>query len=75
MSTIGELRFVQRGRPVTARLRSDLRWDCDDKDVEGLLNQSLALTATDGLEVHRPAIHNLYQAGERLGAQVCVTSR
>jgi hypothetical protein len=72
-SAIGELRFTQAGRPIRARLEANYRWTCDDKGLEQFLNTACACEVQpQQWEVHRPAVHTLYQAAERLGAEVCI---
>ncbi len=72
---IGELQFQQGGRAMTAQLVTGLTWQCDDKQIEKLLNQACPIDDEGGGEVHQPIVHSLYQAGERLGAEVRVLQR
>jgi hypothetical protein len=71
---IGELVFRQGGRPMTAQLVTGLTWQCDDKQLEQLLNEACPVDDAAG-EVHQPVVHSLYQAGERLGAEVHILQR
>jgi len=71
---IGELEFRQGGRPVTAQLVAGLTWQCEDKQIEQLLNEACPVDGAAG-EVHQPVVHSLYQAGERLGAEVRILQR
>ncbi len=74
MSTvIGELHFDQGLGEMTAVLDEAMRWHCDDAEIEAFLNASYDAN-DDPLDVHRPLIHMLYQAAERLGAEVRLPS-
>ena len=73
VKAIGEVRFEQRGRRVTARLTEDLHWRCNDTDVERFLNEACPIDVIQ-LEIHRPAVHGLYQAAERLGGEVVIAT-
>jgi hypothetical protein len=70
---LGELRFTQAGRPLTAALNGELRWKCDDRQMEVYLNEACPIEAGEW-DVHRHVVHGLYQVGERLGADVNVLS-
>ena len=74
---IGELKFAQAGRPITAHLCVDLRWSCEDKNVEDLLNESFGMMNLDSAatDVHEPVVHGIYQVAERLGAEVRLQGR
>jgi len=68
---IGELHFHQAGRPVVATLTYQMNWQCPDRELEAFLNNACRVEPIES-DVHRPAIHSLYQAAERLGGEVVV---
>jgi len=74
---IGELKFSQAGRPMTARLSDDLQWSCEDKGFERLLNESFGQMdlRAEVTQVHQPIVHGIYQVAERLGAEVQLNRR
>ncbi len=59
---------------MTVQLVAGLTWQCDDKQIEQLLNEACPVDDPGG-EVHQPIVHTLYQVGERLGAEVRVLQR
>jgi hypothetical protein len=64
---IGELQFVFGRRKVRAALTDELTWRCDERVMEDYLNRTLP--AGHNALRHSP-LHFLYQAAERLGAEV-----
>jgi len=68
---LGELRFKQNGRPVTATLDAAFQWRCDDEQLADDLNL-LCPPQPGSWDVHREVVHTLYRMGERLGAEVIV---
>lgn len=67
--TLGEIRFMHRGRLVTARLNASGTWEANDAAVRALLNEVFVPSFT-ACEIHVPARHFLYQVAERLGGDV-----
>jgi hypothetical protein len=65
---IGELNFTLGRRRVTAQLTERLTWHCDDAALQDYLNRTLP---PDHRAQEKP-LHFLYQAAERLGAEVHV---
>lgn len=73
VSIVGELHFRQAGHEHTARLDENLRWNCDDLQLEQFLNQACSIPpATGDIDARRSVIHGIYQTAERLGAEVTV---
>lgn len=68
---IGELKFMQQGRTCSASLDSRLHWLCDNSEIEAFLNTAYPM-ASDAMDVHRPAVHLLYEVAERLGGVVAL---
>jgi hypothetical protein len=66
---IGELRFEQAGRAMCAALDAELRWSCEDEEIERFLNAACPFESTR-FHFHRPNVHMIYQIAERLGARV-----
>jgi len=66
---LGQLTFSQGEQPHTAELDEQLHWRCDDPQIESFLNAAYPMVSTP-LDIHQPAVHMIYQAAERLGAEV-----
>ena len=68
-NVIGELRFHFGRRMVSATLTNALRWQCNEKVLEDYLNDTLGTEEQAQRRNYAP-VYYLYQAGERLGAEV-----
>ncbi len=66
---IGELALEFNGRHCQAMLTDELAWDCDDSELADYLNALFPID-TDSPTVGGLVMHTLYQAAERLGAEV-----
>ena len=64
-----ELTFTWQGRPVTARLDDELRWDSSEPQAVSMLTELCppATRCTKGVDGRR---HLLYVAAQRLGGEV-----
>jgi hypothetical protein len=71
---LGELKFSQGNRLLTAALDDQLAWHCSDRQIESFLNAAHRNAATP-MDVHKPAVHIMYQAAERLGGEVSLSPR
>ncbi len=66
---IGELCVQRADHEQRITLGDDLTWNCDDEQVERLLNETYRFENVE-LDVHKNLVHTLYQVAARLGAQV-----
>lgn len=68
---VGHIKFRMGTRLIEASLGADLRWNCDEKQIESYLNE----TFSDAPPLAgRAPVHILYQVAERLGAEVVTQS-
>lgn len=68
---IGQLQFKVHGRDITVTLQEEQGWCCEDKSVESLLNE-VCPTQIEAQHLADFQLHQLYRAGQRLGAEVQV---
>jgi hypothetical protein len=68
---IGELYFPFHNHKVKAILTDELVWSSQDKSVEEYLN-AICVIAPSRNNDRKSEIHQLYQIGERLGAEVTI---
>ena len=68
---IGELYFPVHNHKVKAVLTDNLVWSSQDKTVEDYLNAVCVVTPSRSND-RKSEIHQLYQFGERLGAEVVI---
>ena len=71
---IGELRFHFQKKQYTAVLEEDLRWHCEESQLEDYLNEVFSPVEIRRGRGGSSVTHYLYQVASRLGAEV-VTAR
>lgn len=67
---IGELCVVRADHKQRITLDDEFNWNCEDEQVERLLNEAYRVESTVDLSLNETVVHTLYQVAARLGADV-----